>query len=191
MSFSRTENPHKMLRKKTKKGMRCMWSHASSPCLESTHQALLQCKFGISPCPYPDTWWQHGHTEQGRNDRHLRSDTLQRERKNVAQSCLLISCCQYLMVTEQDVLWGVKRRVCPNKSQTGHLWEMNKTRNAEACEAGEMTREGKLSAGCPGDKFRLWSAAAPYDRTPVSVFTSSTILWNSVRRMIWSNLIWD
>lgn len=103
----------------------------------------------------------------------------------------LLSRCQYLMVTEQDVLWGVKRRVCPNKSQTGHLWEMNKTRNAEACEAGEMTTEGKLSAGCQSDKFRLWSAAAPYDRTSVSVFTSSTILWNSVRHMIWSNLIWD
>lgn len=77
------------------------------------------------------------------------------------------------MVTEQRVLYGVKRSgriYCPNKSQTGHLWETCKVRNVEACEAG---------GSCQSEIY-LWSDTVlkvfikmtlPDHRISVSVFT--------------------
>lgn len=100
------------------------------PCLENTHQELWQCQCGILPCPYPDTWGQHGSKHRAGKEWQT-SELIHSQRpgreKNVGQSRLLLSLCHYLMITEQDVLCGVKRggRIyCPNKSQTGHLCEM-------------------------------------------------------------------
>lgn len=52
------------------------------------------------------------------------------------------------MVTEQHVLYGVKRSgwiYCPNKSQTGHLWETGKVRNVEGGKSLTELSEWNIS----------------------------------------------
>lgn len=86
---------------------------------------------GVWSFPYQDTLGRHGHhrTRMEWKTSELRHTLHPTGERNVEMSCLLLSCGQYLTVTEQSVLYVVKKKeriYCPNKSKTEHLWEMCK-----------------------------------------------------------------
>lgn len=91
---------------------------------------------GVWSFPYQDTLGRHGHhrTRMEWKTSKLRHTLHPTGERNVEMSCLLLSCGQYLTVTEQSVLYVVKKKeriYCPNKSKTGHLWEMCKVRTVK------------------------------------------------------------
>lgn len=92
--FSHKEKkPHKTLCKTSIKGMYCLWPREPviSPCMESTHQALLQrvmWDFGVSLSGRIGTTWTQTQNRV-RNDRHLSSDTLGRKKCRVVMSVII------------------------------------------------------------------------------------------------------